>query len=213
MRLTYLGCQMASPITNLFLCYHLRMQTLIDSISQYISPSSDLIECLFDRIKPVSFDKGEMVHDAHEVCKNSFFIVSGIFRLYYIKPDGREVSEFFATEKEWINSPVSFMQQKPDVYFMDAIEDSSALALDVEDLVYLFDHFPEMERYSRLDMGAFFGHLMNRLASLRFTTAEKKYNHFCMAYGDVKQRIPLHMVASYMGVTQETLSRIRTKNK
>jgi len=172
-----------------------------------------LIECLSDRIKSVNFDKGDLVHDAAKTCKRSFFIVSGIFRLYYIKPDGKEVSEFFATEKEWINSPISFMQQKPDVYFIDAIEDSVALSLGVDDLIHLFDHFPEMERYSRLDMGALFGHLMNRLASLRFTSAEEKYKHFCGVYAEIKQRIPLHMVASYMGVSQETLSRIRTKNK
>lgn len=153
------------------------------------------------------------MHDAHKICKHSYFIVSGIFRLYYIKPDGREVSDFFATEKTWINSPVSFMQQKLDDYYMDAIEDSVALALGVEDLVYLFDHFPEMERYSRLDMGTFFCHVMSRIASLRFTTAEEKYQHFCATHDDMKQRIPLHMVASYMGVTQETLSRIRAKNK
>ncbi len=189
------------------------MQVLIDSISQYIAPSSGLIDCLSDRVKPVSFNKGDLVHDAQEICKHSYFIVSGLFRLYYIKPDGREVSDFFATEKTWINSPVSFMQQKLDDYYMDAIEDSIALALGVEDLVYLFDQFPEMERYSRLDMGTFFGHVMSRIASLRFTTAEERYQHFYATHGDMKNRIPLHMVASYMGVTQETLSRIRTKNK
>ena len=189
------------------------MQVLIDSISHYINPSSSLIDSLSERIKTVKFNKGDLVHNANKICKHSYFIVSGMFRLYYIKPDGKEVSDFFATDKAWINSPVSFMQQKLDVYYMDAIEDSVALALGVEDLVYLFDRFPEMERYSRLDMGAFFGHVMNRLASFRFTTAEEKYQHFCLAYGDTKQRIPAHMIASYMGITQETLSRIRTKNK
>ncbi len=187
------------------------MQILIDSISQYIKPSCDLIECLNKRVKEVKFKKGEMVHDAHKICTQSLFVVSGIFRLYYIKPDGKEVSDFFASDKEWINSPVSFMQQKQDVYYMDVIEDASALALNVKDLIDLFDQYPEMERYSRLDMGAFFGQVMNRLASFRFTSAEEKYLHFCEAYPKIKQRIPLHMVASYMGVTQETLSRIRNK--
>lgn len=103
------------------------------------------------------------------------------------------------------------MQQKVDAYYIDVIEDSTALALGVENLVYLFDHFPEIERYSRLDMGSFFGHVMSRVASMRFTTADEKYGHFCQSHAAINHRIPLHMVASYMGVTQETLSRVRSK--
>ncbi len=187
------------------------MQTLIDSIAQYITPSDEFINELSERIETVEFKQGDVVHDAYEVCKHSHFIVSGIFRLYYIKPDGKEVSEFFASEQEWINSPVSFMQQKVDDYYIDVIEDATALALQVEDLVYMFDHFPEMERYARLDMGSFFGHVMSRMASMRFTTADEKYVHFCQSHAAIYQRIPLHMVASYIGVTQETLSRVRSK--
>ncbi len=187
------------------------MKTLIESVKQYITPSEAFLEAFSACVEAVKFNKGDVVHDANQICKHSYFIVSGIFRLYYLKPDGREVSDFFASEKEWINSPVSFMQQKIDAYYIDVIEDSEALALEVSDLVYLFDHFPEMERYSRLDMGSFFGHVMSRLASMRFTTADEKYAHFCQSHAGINQRIPLHMVASYMGVTQETLSRVRSK--
>ena len=69
--------------------------------------------------------------------------------------------------------------------------------------------FPEMERYSRLSMGTVFGHLLERITSLRFTTAKEKYDHFCTTYHDIYTRIPLGMVATYLGITQETLSRIR----
>ncbi len=187
------------------------MQALIDSISQYITPSERLIDSLSQRIETVAFKKGALVHDARDVCKHSYFIVSGILRLYFIKADGKEVSEFFSSGRGWINSPVSFIQQTPDDYCIDAIEDTQALALSVENLVYLFDHFPEMERYSRLDMGTVFAGLLSRMASMRFTTAEEKYAHFCRTYREISHRIPLHMVASYIGVTQETLSRIRSR--
>jgi hypothetical protein len=66
-----------------------------------------------------------------------------------------------------------------------------------------------MERYARLSMGAVFGHLMERITSMRFTTAKEKYDHFCKVYQGVYHRIPLGMVASYLGIAQETLSRIR----
>lgn len=131
-----------------------------------------------------------------------------MLRTYFIK-DGKEVSEYFCSEGEWTNSPRSFMQRKTDIYYMDAIEDTTVFVLQIKDLGFLFDHFPEMERYARLSMGTVFGHFMERITSMRFTTAKEKYDHFCETYKPVYHRIPLGMVASYLGITQETLSRIR----
>lgn len=149
-----------------------------------------------------------MVHDAAKVCTKSYFIQQGLFRTYFIK-DGKEIAEYFPAEGEWSNSPKSFMTRQLDIYYIDAIEDTQAFCIKVNDLVYLFDHFPEMERYARLSMGSVFGHLMERISSLRFTTAKEKYDHFCVAYKDIYHRIPLGMVATYLGIAQETLSRIR----
>lgn len=189
----------------------MKIQNLIDSLNQYINPSPGLIDYLSDHMTTVTFKKGQVVHNANDICQHSYFIQSGIFRLYFIKVDGKEVSEYFGREREWINSPNSFIQQKPDDYFIDVIEDAEALSLNVVDLVHIFDHFPEMERYARMDMGSVFEGMMHRLKSLRFTTAEEKYQHFCENYADIHLRIPLHMVASYIGVSQETLSRVRSK--
>lgn len=149
-----------------------------------------------------------MVHHAQEVCTRSYFIEKGLLRTYFIKDD-KEVSEYFSCEEEWTNSPRSFITRQPDMYYIDALEDTTVFSLQVNDLGYLFDHFPEMERYARLSMGAVFGHLMERITSIRFTTAKEKYDHFCEVYRGVSHRIPLGMVASYLGITQETLSRIR----
>lgn len=154
------------------------------------------------------FKKGTIVHHAQEVCTRSYFIEKGLLRTYFIKDD-KEVSEYFSCEEEWTNSPRSFITRQPDMYYIDALEDTTVFSLQVNDLGYLFDHFPEMERYARLSMGAVFGHLMERITSMRFTTAKEKYDHFCEVYRGVSHRIPLGMVASYLGITQETLSRIR----
>ena len=151
-----------------------------------------------------------MVLNADRVCKESYFINKGLLRTYFLK-DGKEISEYFCSANEWVNSPKSFMQQKKDIYYIDAIEDTEAYLINVNDLVYLFDNFPEMERYARLSMGSVFGHLMERITSMRFTSATEKYDHFRSTYADIYHRIPLGMVASYLGITQETLSRIRAK--
>jgi len=183
---------------------------LIRHFEKYIRVSPELRTALLDRLSYRSFKKGELVHDANLVCTRSYFIQKGLMRTYFLK-DGKEISEYFCCEEEWVNSPRSFIQRRVDIYYIDAIEDTEAFVLHVNDLVYLFEHFPEMERYSRLSMGTVFGHLMERITSLRFTTAREKYDHFCSAYYDIYHRIPLGMVATYLGIAPETLSRIRAE--
>lgn len=174
----------------------------------YIKLSDELRTALSERVTFVSFKKGALVHDADKVCTQSYFIQQGLFRGYVVK-DGKEISEYFAAENEWCNSPKSFITRQKDVYAIDAIENTEAFCLKVNDLGYLFDHFPEMERYARLSMGTVFGHLLERITSMRFSTAKEKYDHFVHTYHDIHYRIPLGMVASYLGIAQETLSRIR----
>lgn len=183
---------------------------LLRHFEQYIRLSDALKSALIQKTTFTSFRKGELVHSEHRVCTESLFIVKGLLRTYFLK-DGREISEYFTAENEWCNSPKSFITRKVDIYNIDAIEDSTCFSIRVNDLGYLFDHFPEMERYARLSMGTVFGHLLERITSLRFTSAREKHDHFLEVYQDIHHRIPLGMVASYLGIAQETLSRIRAE--
>lgn len=185
-------------------------ETIFDHFEKYIRLTENLKSELIKRIKPIVFQKGELVFDANNICIKSYYINKGILRTYFIK-DGKEISEYFSGTNEWVNSPRSFMQREKDIYYIDAIEDTETYSIHVNDLVYLFDNFPEMERYARLSMGTVFGHFMERITSIRFTTAKEKYNHFQKTYSNIHHRIPLGMVASYLGITQETLSRIRAE--
>jgi CRP-like cAMP-binding protein len=181
---------------------------LFQHFEKYIKLSDTLKGELSDRVHYKTFKKGELIHDADTVCTKSYFIQKGLLRTYFLK-EGKEISEYFPAESEWCNSPKSFMTRQVDIYFIDAVENTEVFCLHVNDLVYLFDNFPEMERYARLSMGTIMGHLLERVTSLRFTTAKEKYEHFIQTYHDIHHRIPLGMVASYLGITQETLSRIR----
>jgi CRP-like cAMP-binding protein len=185
-------------------------ENIFAHFEKFIRLSERLKSELEKRLKHIVFKKGETVLNANRVCTESYFINKGILRTYFLK-DGKEISEYFCGIDEWVNSPKSFMQRKKDIYYIDAIENTEAYVINVNDLVYLFDNFPEMERYARLSMGSVFGHLMERITSMRFTSAKERYNHFQRTYSDIYHRIPLGMVASYLGITQETLSRIRAE--
>lgn len=186
------------------------MTEFFNHFAQYIRLSDQLKEELAKRIKFKTFSKGEILHSADRICTKSYFIQKGLLRLYFLK-DGKEISEYFSCEGDWTNSPRSFIQRKHDIYYIDAIEQTEVYILEVKDLMFLFDNFPEMERYSRLSMGSTFGYLIERITSMRFTSAKEKYQHFCEVYQGIYHRIPLGMVASYLGITQETLSRIRAE--
>jgi CRP-like cAMP-binding protein len=185
-------------------------EAIFEHFEKFIRLSEDLRSELEKRLKQKSFKKKELVLDASRVSKESYFITTGILRTYFLK-DGKEISEYFCGANEWVNSPKSFTQGEEDIYYIDAIEDTEVYVISVSNLVYLFDNFPEMERYARLSMGNTFGHLMERITSMRFTSAKERYDHFQRTYADIYHRIPLGMIASYLGVTQETLSRVRAK--
>lgn len=187
-----------------------QLKEIFQHFEKYIQLSDTLKSELADRIVPITFKKGELVHNADTICKKSFFIQKGLLRTYFFK-DAKEITEYFSAENEWVNSPRSFMQQQLDIYYIDALEETDSFCLNVKDLVFLFDNFPEMERYARLSMGTVFGHYLDRITSMRFTTAKEKYQHFCQTYNDIYHRIPLGMVSSYLGIAQETLSRIRAE--
>lgn len=185
-------------------------EQIIKHFEQFIKVSERLRYELLKRVSVVVYKKGELIIDANRVSTKSYYLLEGLTRTYFLKDD-KEIIEYFSSKNEWANSPRSWRTGKPDIYYVDAIENTKALCIGVDDMIYLFDNFPELDRYGRLSMTALLDHLIERITSFRFTNATEKYAHFKLTYPDVYHRIPLGMVASYLGITQETLSRIRRK--
>src|SRR5690606_27918891 len=186
-------------------------EAILQHFGQFIGVSDELKAELIKRVSLISFSAGDMIIDAHRVCDRSYYILEGLTRTYYMK-DGKEVIEYFSSNSEWANSPRSWRTGKPDIYYVDAIEDTTAISIEARDMGYLFDTFSELDRYGRLSMATLLDHLIERIMSFRFTTAREKYDHFKQTYPNIYHRIPLGMVASYLGITQETLSRIRRRD-
>ncbi|OJJ19366.1 hypothetical protein BKI52_21385 [marine bacterium AO1-C] len=183
---------------------------IIGHFAQFITVSNRLEAELLNKVSLVHFAKGELIIDASKVSTKSYYILNGLTRTYFMK-DGKEINEYFSSENEWANSPRSWRTGKLDIYYVSAIEDTSALCIQAQDMAFLFDNFPELDRYGRLSMATLLDHLIERITSFRFTNAQEKYDHFKESYAKVYHRIPLGMVASYLGIAQETLSRLRAK--
>lgn len=117
---------------------------IFQHFKKYIQLSDTLKSELANRIVPKVFRKGELLHKADTICKHSYFIQKGLIRTYFIK-EGKEVTEYFSAEDEWVNSPRSFTQQQLDIYYIDTLESTECFCLSVKDLVFLFDNFPEIK--------------------------------------------------------------------
>jgi hypothetical protein len=183
---------------------------IINHFERFIPVSERLKTELLKRVSIVTFKNGELIIDAKKANTKSYLLLEGLTRTYFLK-DGKQIAEYFSSENEWANSPRSWRSGKPDIYYVDAVENTRALCIHVKDMIFLSDHFPELDRCRLLSLTSLIDHLMDRIVSFRFTTAREKYGYFKETYPTVYHRIPLGMVASYLGISQETLSRIRLK--
>lgn len=129
-------------------------------------------------------------------------------RLYYKKGD-KEITDSFSAENEWITSIYSFLQNIPDLFHIQTLEETELIAISITDLEECFKDFPEMERFGRMLISQYFLEQSERIISLQFNSASERYQFFERTSKNKLQRVPLGMLASHLGMSQETLSRTR----
>lgn len=144
-----------------------------------------------------------------DACKYVTFVEEGLLRSYSIDEKGNEHILQFAFEGWWIGDQYSFLTGEPSVYTIDALEDSQLLLLTKEAEEQMMQAVPKMERFFRILMQNSLIAMQRRLVNSLSKTAEEKYNDLTVSCPSIPQRVPQHMMASFLGITPETLSRIR----
>ncbi len=157
-----------------------------------------------------TFRKSHFFHKPNRTCKHTYFINSGLIRIYYLK-DGKEITDNFSAENEWITSIYSFLQSIPDQFYIQTLEETEVIRISLNDLENCFRDFPEMERFGRMLMSKYFLEQSERIITLQFNSAKERYQIFERTSKGKLTKVPLGMLASYLGMTQETLSRVRSK--
>jgi len=153
--------------------------------------------------------KKYFLHKPNRVCSNTYFIKKGLVRIYYLK-DGKEITDNFSAENEWITSIYSFLQNIPDHFHIQTLEPTEVLKISLDDLEECFKDFPEMERFGRMLISTYFLEQSERIIMLQFNSAKERYQFFERTSKNKLTRVPLGMLASHLGMTQETLSRVRS---
>ncbi|CAD7815010.1 Nitrogen fixation regulation protein FixK [Chryseobacterium aquaeductus] len=158
-------------------------------------------------IKKVS--KGELLLQHGEVCRNTFFVEKGLLRMFSIDKNGKEHIIQFAPENWLIGDRSSLYFNEKSNYYIEAVEDSEVSILQRDFFNKLLEEFPNSIEKNDLVLQKHVKSLQDRINSLLGETAEERYLKFIKMYPDLLLRVPQWMVASYLGITPESLSRVR----
>lgn len=171
--------------------------------------TDDVIEQLSGKLQFRGFQKGQFVLKEGQVCKQFFYVEKGLLRLYSIDHAGKEHIIQFASEGWFISDRSSVYFNKPSAFFIDAVEDTRVALLDEDLICFLGEISPQFRKYNEHLLQNHIRHLQNRVNLLISATAESRYLDFIKLYPNLTQRVPQWMIASYLGITPESLSRVR----
>lgn len=188
-------------------------EKLITYINEYAtlpltSEEQSLIEATF---QPKKLRKKQYFLQEGDVCKYAGFIVKGAMRQYSVDDKGVEHIVHLFIENYWASDRESAVMLTPTKYNIDVWEDTEILIVTVADMLDLMEKIPSFGQMTRLMDQRSFIASQRRLNSTISNTAEKRYEEFANNHPQFIQRFPQHLIASFLGITKETLSRIRKK--
>lgn len=188
---------------------------MFDRLFQHISEKVSLTEEEFEFCKtlflPKKLRKRQYLLQAGDICKYTAFVERGVLRSYIIDEKGNDRILQFAFEGWWMADLYSFLTHEPSQFNMDAIEDCELLLINEQSWNIMLDRIPALERYFRILIQNNLIATQRRLMGALSETAEEKYLKLMDTFPGCIQRVPQHMIASYLGITRETLSRVRNQ--
>ena len=188
---------------------------MFDVLYHYLTQRIQLSESDFHAIQdlfiPKSLDRGELLLREGELAKYGSFVCKGCLRSYVVDSKGKEHVVQFAPENWWLSDIDSMMNKKPSLYFMDAVEPTDVLLIELPSFQKLLEQLPGLAARFQKGREKHTDAKDKRIVASLTSDAEERYRQFLQTYPSIVQRVPKHMIAYYLGLSPETLSRVRKK--
>ncbi len=171
--------------------------------------NNDALHALLVRSKKITFQRNEIVIETGKTCNYIFFIRKGMLRSFYYDRKGKDITNWFANEDMIITAAQSFFRREPSFLRIEAIEDTVVRAISYDQLEEVFKKYQSLERFGRLVMTEIMMAVGKKAIYLQVKSADERYHELIKTHPDIFQRAKLGHIAGYLGITQQSLSRIR----
>ena len=191
------------------------MNELLNYFKKNISISSEIEKQLNEIIVEKRLVKGELILSENSFKKEHIFVVSGCLRSFFKTEDGKEHTIQFAIKNWWISDYITLYTNNKSIVSIEGLTHSKILILDKNKSDKLYEVHPPFEAFQRKNFEKRVAVLQKRILNLLTLSATEKYNQFIKDYVDFEKIIPNYQIASFLGITPQSLSRIRkelTKN-
>jgi len=186
------------------------MNALISTLKKYGSLTPEIENEINKRAHYISKQKNDFFLKQGQVTTSLFVMEKGLIRAFFTKDD-KEYNTWFAKEGEMISSILPLYANKPSIENIQFLEDATGYLISINDLNALYKKYPQMETIGRKIAEELCIILEERITSLHTESAEERYHTLIKQYPHLLQRLSLGHIASFLGITQETLSRIRKR--
>jgi CRP-like cAMP-binding protein len=188
--------------------WDLLLQNISEKEVQLTAPEIEILKSLFTLKK---LRKHQYILQEGTVSTHDNFVIKGLARTYRVDEHGQEHILRFTPEDWWTGDLASFLSGQPSIYNIDCLEDTEILRISFADLETLYEKVPKMNKYFRILYQKSIISYNIRLSSALSKSASERYSEFLKRYPQIDQRVPNHLIASYLGITPQSLSRIRNQ--
>lgn len=187
------------------------MNPILQNIAKHISltPEEELL--FLSKTETRNYKAKTILQNAGRICKESYYVNSGLLRSFNINDNIVEHVMNFACEDWWISDMYSFISQKPGNLFIEALEDCEVVVLTKENQDQLYREIPKFERFFRILIENSLVAHQERLMDNLSLTAEERFDKFCRKYPTLIQKVPQKQIASFIGVTPEFFSKMKSR--
>ncbi|MDU8884723.1 Crp/Fnr family transcriptional regulator [Yeosuana sp. MJ-SS3] len=189
----------------------MNIKPLLSYIQNFVELTKEEISFLKLNLTSRKYLKGQFVLQQGDVCKTSSFIIKGCTKMFYVDDDGQEHVFMLGIEDWWVSDIGSFINQTPSDFNIQCLEDTELIQFPFDRMEDIYLKIPKLERFFRKIVERGLAATQRRIIRNFSLNAKERYLFFKESYPSIEQRIPQYMIASYLGITKEFLSKIKSQ--